>query len=90
MSNSVTELIKKLEAKQGELTDGTFARQLGISRSMWIQMRQGTRKPGLPILSKIANVFPDLQLLIMQCVVEDGQSPRTNPCPKQEQDKGGN
>ncbi len=55
-------LIERLITRQRELglTDGEFARRLGISRTLWWAIRTGQRAMGLRSLRGIVRAFPDL------------------------------
>jgi transcriptional regulator with XRE-family HTH domain len=54
-------LIEKLKAKQKALgmSDKKFAKSLGISRQMWIWLKDGVREPGEGVLKKICANYPE-------------------------------
>lgn len=62
LNNAVTDLIGKLKAKQGNMSETDFAKTLGMSRTMWALVKNGQREPGLDFLKAIIKAFPDLQL----------------------------
>jgi transcriptional regulator with XRE-family HTH domain len=55
-------LIEELEAKRKELSlsDAAFARRLGVSRPLWIAVRERKRSVGMTLLRGAAREFPDL------------------------------
>jgi transcriptional regulator with XRE-family HTH domain len=55
-------LIEELEAKRKELglSDAAFARRLGVSRPLWVAVREGKRSVGMTLLRGAAREFPDL------------------------------
>lgn len=62
MTTAVTDLIEKLKAKQGDMSDTDFAEKLGMSRTMLALVYNGQRQPGLEFLKAVIKAFPDLQL----------------------------
>lgn len=61
-------LIDKLTATQRELnvTDAPFAAEIGVTRSMWVQVRNGQKRPGRRFLAGVMRRFP---LLADDCVI---------------------
>lgn len=45
---------------QGNAPDGEFAKRLGLSRPMWVQVRNGRKKLGVRSLALIMARFPRL------------------------------
>ena len=68
-------LIELLQARQRELglSDGAFARRLGVSRSLWIAVRSGRRAVGLNLLRGVVRAFPDLDDEVLDYLREDGK-----------------
>lgn len=68
----------RLLAKQSELdlTDREFATKLGVSRSMWQQIRSGHKRVGPRIAKAALRVFPEMANEIVSFLLSDA-TPRT-------------
>ena len=71
-------LIELLQARQRELglSDGAFARRLGVSRSLWIAVQSGQRAVGLRLLRGVVRAFPDLDDDVLAFLRERGRHPK--------------
>ena len=60
-------LIDTLSSRQRELglADRAFAARIGISRPMWVGMRNRRVVPGRRTLERILKAFPEFQLQVM-------------------------
>ncbi|RLC62430.1 MAG: hypothetical protein DRI48_09555 [Chloroflexi bacterium] len=56
-------MIEALIARQRELklSDGEFARRLGVSRTLWVAVRTRKRAVGMRLLRGTIQAFPDLE-----------------------------
>jgi predicted transcriptional regulator len=66
-------LTESLKAKQRELelSDGAFARRLGVSRPLWVAIRSGQRPVGLSLLRGVVRAFPDLEAEVLSFLQGD-------------------
>jgi transcriptional regulator with XRE-family HTH domain len=55
--------LQDIQTKAGE-TDRAFAARIGITHTMWINLRTGAQQPGRRTLEKIGQAFPGLQKAI--------------------------
>lgn len=62
MTTTTTDLIHQLEERRRNLgiSDEKFARLLGVSRSMWSQVRSGNKEPGERFIGGVMREFPTL------------------------------
>ena len=56
-------LVAVLTARQQQLglTDGRFARLMGLTRPLWQAIRTGRRNVSLRLLAGVVRAFPDLE-----------------------------
>lgn len=54
-------LLEKLIQIQGDEVDLKFAQRLKVSRSLWLQVKKGTKGIGRTLLTGIINAFPELE-----------------------------
>ena len=73
-------LIQALEAEQAKsgLADGKFAARMGLSRSMWVMLRNGTTQPGRRTLERIGKALPELRLDIANALFLKPESTTTD------------
>ena len=75
-------LLDELFRLQGDTSDSQFAKQLGISRATWHNIRRGNRQMGNTVLARILNTFPSENMgkLVLSYVIETGlpESPMVN------------
>ena len=63
-----TPLILELRHRQGVRTQREFAQCLGISESMLSRLYLGSRRPGVEVLRRIEQAFPDLKPQVLACI----------------------
>ncbi len=54
-------LLAALVDRQGQLSDRTFAQQLGIGHTLWSETKRGAYPVGMKILVAALRVFPELE-----------------------------
>ena len=72
-SNTTPKILTALIDKQVEagMTNQEFAAHLGISRSHWVQTRNGKKRVHLTLLQAIARTYPDMDGLILEFLRND-------------------
>lgn len=58
-TSSLLSILKERQNHQ-KLSDGKFAKQLGITRTLWQATKTGDRNIGLTLLKAIAQTYPDM------------------------------
>ncbi len=72
----VTDLVERIKARQGDMTDTAFVKLLEekggirISRPTWHMVRTGKREPSIDVLRAIARTFPDMTRDILNYIFE--------------------
>ncbi len=66
-------LIEVVEERKQALgwTDEQLARALGISRSLWSQVRSGRRRVTLEVVRGILRAFPDMEMHVLLFLKEE-------------------
>lgn len=70
--DKVVEAVVKKQRELG-LTETDMSKKLGISRPMWYLLKHGVRKPEKDFLGAVSFLFPDLQILVHQELIEIGK-----------------
>lgn len=61
----MTKVVEEVTKKQGEMSDGLFAKELGLKRVSWFYLRTEKRNPGLKFYKAVMRAFPDLTPFVL-------------------------
>lgn len=61
-------LIHLLVARQESCIDQDFAQRLGLSRPLWVQVRNGTRRLGIISLGRVLAHYPELAVEVLDYI----------------------
>jgi hypothetical protein len=58
-------ILNNLKQRQGNLSDTAFAKNLGLSRTLWRQIKVGERKVSITLLRALTRTYPELDQEIL-------------------------